>query len=213
MSKLMNVFKNLKGSDVQSSPKIATGSALLIRDLLVAKQFNPSGFAAVIDLKNADPALPDQFRNGEQVTYGDLLKFKLSNHRRPNGTTGVHYPVIFSLSMAQADTIVTDLKLLPAKGGKNFKGKAAESATPTQASQPTDGGLASQVAELRDGLLAVMEHLTQSATPTEGHSIDPQPAKPVEPVYVDLAVGQIVRINGELRQLSADGKRLNKTIG
>jgi len=211
MSMLGNALKNLKGSTVQSSPKIATGSALQIVKLLGWKQVNDSGFAAVIDLKNADPALPDQFRNGQQVTYGDLLKYKLENHRRPNGTTGNHYPVIFSLSMAQADTIITDLNLCPKKG-QSFKGKAAESATPTQNVQNADGVLAQQVSELRDGLMAVMEHLTQSATPTEGHSIDPQPAKPVEPVYVDLAPGQIVRVNGELRQLSADGKRLNKTI-
>lgn len=209
-----------------SSPeatKIATGSALLILKLLASKQFDHNGVTVVIGRQFADPALPDQWI-GQEVAIGDLKA--VHTDTRPNGTSGSHYPILFSLSMAQADKIISHLEGRPAKSRSGFQppkvGNRQQSAQPTAAPQAADSGLAAEVASLKADMSALIEILAEKfaepapVEPVQGHAKVAEPAQPVQvtgPVYRPGDV-ILVTIDGETvaRQITVDGKRLNKTI-
>lgn len=205
----------------QQSNRIADGSAIAIIRMMASKAVDESRIAALIDPKLADPALPDRMI-GRQVTYGDL-KTKLDNTTRPNGSVGVHYPAVYSLSMAQADTVYQYLDSLPTASGRQggYRRQQQQPAA-AAATQTADSGLSGEVASLKADMSALIELLpqiiaeaTQSATPTEGHS-KVAPAEPVQQTGPVYRPGDVIlmTIDGETvaRQITADGKRLNKTI-
>lgn len=200
---------------------VTVATAQKIVSLLNGKAVDESGVAAFIHPAMADEHLPTGYA-GREVTYGEL-KLRLSSVERRNGTVGAHYPVVYSLSEAQAVSIrqyLTTLGQSRPKGGSGRKKAAATPpvaapATPVAPVQPE--GLAADVAMLKDGLLAVFELLAdrESATPTPGHTMAEPVAAATPPVAaIKLAVGQVVDIDGELRRVvqTASGLRLNKTI-
>lgn len=217
----------------ESATPISVGIAQAIVSLLCGKQVDDSGYAAVIDPMLADKHLPTGYA-GRQVTYGEL-KLRLSSVERRNGTVGAHYPVVYSLSEAQGKAIQQYLKALSDKSDKTGGSRrrkaatastpAATSPAPTPAATPpvSEDAISALRAEMQDSFRAIVDYLVEreSATPTPGHEMaapaTPPAATPpvVEPVdVVDLAVGQIVRVDGELRQVvkTASGLRFNKTI-
>ncbi|HPE52966.1 MAG TPA: hypothetical protein PK852_02505 [Mesotoga prima] len=202
--------------------KAAEGSSKFLRNLLFQKQIDESRVAAFINPQFADPALPDQYK-GQEVTFGDFLKVRLENTLRPNGTVGVHYPLTSSLSHDQADGLITALKLLPNRSNDGATPRRRQSATPTApAAQPATPVENSEIASIKADMSALIDIVAalaegqsqqaQPAEPVEGHAKVAEPAEPVLPTVINLAPGQVVMVNGELRQVSPDGKRLNKTI-
>lgn len=212
--------EEVSSSPTESEKKAAPGSSNFLRELLQSKMA-PNGETVRIFPQFADPALPDHFK-GQEVAVSDLLSVRVENAHRPNGSVGRHYPLVYSLSHAQTDHLIELLKLAP-KGGQQSSYQR-RSATPTPAApaaQTANGGLAAEVASLKADMSALVDLLpqiiaeaAQSAKPTEGHSKGAAPAEPVqqEAEIITLAAGQVVMIDGELRQVSPDGKRLNKTI-
>jgi len=233
MSKIAEMIqKKLASSAAQSEQpvKAAPGSSHLVRQLLLSKQVDDSKTAAVLLPGLSDPALPDSLV-GKEVTYGDL-KLRLSEADRPDGTVGPHYPVCFSLSHGQADTIISYLRSRPKAGNGGRPNQQRQAAA---APQTADGGLAAEVASLKADMSALIELMpqiiaeaTQSARPTEGHSKAPAASQPVEPVaesrWVQSGPNEIlvhqpgdviwVEIDGEAveLQITEDAKRLRKTI-
>lgn len=223
---LKNRFAKQSVTATESPVTVAVAQNIV--SLLNGKAVDESGVAAFIHPALADKHLPTGYA-GREVTYGEL-KLRLSSVERRNGTVGAHYPVVYSLSEAQAETIRTVLRTLSDKSDRPKGGRrkataatppVAQPATPVEPVQPE--GLAAEVAELRDGLKAIVELLieresNESATPTPGHT-KTQPATPVEPVisgpvyragdviWVELSDGTVAQ-----RQISPDAKRLNSTI-
>lgn len=202
-----------KNENITESAMPTFDQRMLAVSLLNGQQFDPSGVAAVID--------------GRQVTYGDLLKSRVENYHRPNGTVGVHYPLVWELNSAQMGTVLTYLKGCPKKGnpgGQRRRSQQQQPATPVAAA---DNGLSAKLDSLNETveLLAEIvlsreaqnEAAAQPATPVEGHSIEP--ATPVQPVQVTGPVyrpGDVIRVQldgytVEL-QITEDAKRLRKTI-
>ena len=152
-----------------------------------------------------------------EVTFGDL-KFVI-----PNGATNAKgvscndYPNVWRMTWPEAKVVRDELRSFdsiqkPKASGGQPKAKAAQPAKPV--ADDRLARLEALVQQLAEGQFA------QPAKPVvaEGHqkvakSATPTPNKEIsENVVLVLVPGQIVKIDGEFRQVSPDGKRLNKTI-
>lgn len=184
MEQLQSLIAN--GKLTPAASPLAVGSAIELVRLLNSK---------VCDLSQTLPTI-----DGEAVTLQEILDSRVENVVRRNGSVGTDYLATHKLAHQPASKMITALKAAPSKGkNSGFAGKGKKAA-----SQP-ENGLTQEL------LLAAIQQLLTGQQPSvaAGHTV---PATPAKKDFVKLAKGQVVEIDGELMQVSEDGKRLRKTI-
>lgn len=195
---LFDQLRNFVAGDSAPSEQIALGSAVELVRLINGK---------AVDMATSLPTLA-----GGQITFGEILASRTEGVTRRNGTVGTDYVRVHELGQDTAKQWIPELKKLPAKANSGFAGKknsaSPKSATPT----PTDGVSKAEFSAFAEMMVGALEAIASgkvAPTVAEGHTI---PASPEKRDFVKLAKGQVVEIDGELMQVTEDGKRLRRTI-
>jgi len=143
------------------------------------------------------------------VTLEMLATTKRWTTARPSdGKKGNHYYLVDELSEENGKALADWLESHPAKPKqqKSFGGNRQQSAPQ---SDPRLDRLEALVMQLIEGQF--QQPAAQPVTPVAGHTIGAPAFVEPEAEIVELSPGQPVLVNGELRYVSDDGKRLNKT--
>lgn len=163
-----------------------------------------SGFYLVrlLNSKAVDPAAKlfvgnevARWSDNTEITFGDLM---VKSNVRPDGSSGTHYPNVFGLTHAEGSAAIDYCNGLPDKSSSNsYRPKAKNNPAPQQ--PPVAAPAEIDIAELvRQQVAAALGNIVPQA--------EPAPALP------EFKSGDVIMVNGVAVQISADGKRLNKTI-
>ena len=187
---------------------VAKGSAFELIRRLNQKEFDNN--EVVVD--EDDIAL--RWADESPITFGDLA-YREENVVRENGTVGANYPNVWLLMQSECSAALNMLGQMPNKVRQNtgnFRPKAlpakpepAKGHRKVSAAKPQEFKSQFTVGELHDRGMTD-EQISQL--------IELGIAKPVpvtEPEH-NFMPGDVLIVNGVAVQISADGKRLNKTI-
>jgi hypothetical protein len=175
------------------SEQIALGSAVELVRLINSK---------AVDMATSLPTMA-----GGQITFGEILASRTEGVTRRNGTVGTDYVRVHELSQDTAKQWIPELKKFSAKpNNSSFAGKGKKANSAKAEETFTKDEVLQLVAEL------IKNNGASAPTVAEGHETVEEIA---EAVAIEINVGDVVSINGQLRQVveGANGAfRLNKTI-
>jgi hypothetical protein len=206
-----STVQNVNANEVRM---IAKGTYFLLVRLLQSKSYDDN--APLIDAEG----VVVRYSDDSPITFGDLRNCRVAEAVRKDGSVGPDYPLLWELTQGEAQGAIDWLNTKSAKpneGAKQFRPKAgkAKAEPRVQQREPVPAKPEIDLAEIvRLEIAKAMQgvYREEAAKPQPGHKLVRQSPTPKELQVPQFSPGDVIMVNGVAVQISADGKRLNKTI-
>lgn len=186
----------ISGVPSEAASPLHWKSAILLVRLLQTKE--------VSDMSETLPTT-----DGNAISFKEILDSRVENVERRNGSVGTDYIATHKLAHKPASEKIDELKKLPAKAGNSWNGKKGSAAKAAENTFSADEVLQLVAELMKNGNVPVA---SQPAEVSSTESVE----EIAEAIAIEINVGDVVSINGQLRQVvSTDGGktfRLNKSI-